>query len=475
MKKKKLFSVVVAAAMLLSALPLGTAQAAAATPVVRLEADVDRNFSGADNMPYAMQAGDIVGTHFSIAGDATFVGFGCPSWSDNVGSMTVSLYTFDTDYDTSVSNDPIATNEFVDFQDNGFLGFEFAENDPLKAGEYVLEVTDAYDDSGSGVGVWAQQPYEGQRFYENGEYNPGLSLRMAVEFITPPEVPYGTLSGSTSDGGDGEIDYIPYLDCLMRFSDDDAEYYYTIDGAMYIDNLEVNDEGYLQVDVGVGADPQFYIHLPTWVDGPTRDDYPVLLIRLKRSAGAPTNGELFFNTTEFPGPSAGGSLTIQYEDTEEWQNAIVNFKTNKNFTGSLLSLRYDIVGAATEPCTFLIDYILFFSSTEAAAAFKHEDLETMLANQPTPEPATPTPEATATPTKAATATPKATASTAPSAGAEEQEGGLSTGEIAAIVVCAVVVVGGIIVIIAVVNKRKKNGGGSGDSSDASGENEEKKE
>ena len=45
-----------------------------------------------------------------------------------------------------------------------------------------------------------------------------------------------------------------------------------------------------------------------------------------------------------------------------------------------------IVGAATEPCTFLIDYILFFSSTEAAAAFKHEDLETMLANQPTPEP-----------------------------------------------------------------------------------------
>ena len=139
---------------------------------------------------------------------------------------------------------------------------------------------------------------------------------------------------------------------------------------------------------------------------------------------------------------------------------------------------HDIFRKSIDPCllytscTFLIDYILFFSSTEAAAAFKHEDLETMLANQPTPEPATPTPEATATPTKAATATPKATASTAPSAGAEEQEGGLSTGEIAAIVVCAVVVVGGIIVIIAVVNKRKKNGGGSGDSSDASGENEE---
>ena len=464
--KKKLFSALIAVAMLLTMVPFTAVQAAEATPVVRPQADVERNFCGADNMAYAMNAEDIVGTHFSIAGDATFVGIGCPSWSDNVGSLTVSLYTFDTDYNTSVSKDPIATNEFVDFQDNGFLGFEFAESDPLTAGEYVLEVTDAYDDSGSGVGIWAQLPYEGQHFYENGEYNPGLSIRMAVVLTTPLEVPYGTLSGSTSDGEDGEIDYIPYLDCLMRFSDDDAEYYYTI---------EITDEGYLQVDVGVGNDPQFYINLPSWVDGPTRDDYPVMLIRLKRSAGAPTSGEFFFNTTEFPGPSAGGSLTVQYEDTEEWQNAIVNFKTNKNFTGSLLSLRYDIVGAATEPCTFLIDYILFFSSPEAAAAFKHEDLETLLANQPTPEPATPTPEATATPTKAATATPKATASAAPSAGAEEQEGGLSTGEIAAIVVCAVVVVGGIIVIIAVVNKRKKNGGGSGDSSDASGENEEKKE
>ena len=459
--KKKLFSALIAVAMLLTMVPFTAVQAAEATPVVRPQADVERNFCGADNMAYAMNAEDIVGTHFSIAGDATFVGIGCPSWSDNVGSLTVSLYTFDTDYNTSVSKDPIATNEFVDFQDNGFLGFEFAESDPLTAGEYVLEVTDAYDDSGSGVGIWAQLPYEGQHFYENGEYNPGLSIRMAVVLTTPLEVPYGTLSGSTSDGEDGEIDYIPYLDCLMRFSDDDAEYYYTIDGSMYIDNLEITDEGYLQVDVGVGNDPQFYINLPSWVDGPTRDDYPVMLIRLKRSAGAPTSGEFFFNTTEFPGPSAGGSLTVQYEDTEEWQNAIVNFKTNKNFTGSLLSLRYDIVGAATEPCTFLIDYILFFSSPEAAAAFKHEDLETLLANQPTPEPATPT--------------PKATASAAPSAGAEEQEGGLSTGEIAAIVVCAVVVVGGIIVIIAVVNKRKKNGGGSGDSSDASGENEEKKE
>lgn len=337
--KKKLFSALIAVAMLLTMVPFTAVQAAEATPVVRPQADVERNFCGADNMAYAMNAEDIVGTHFSIAGDATFVGIGCPSWSDNVGSLTVSLYTFDTDYNTSVSKDPIATNEFVDFQDNGFLGFEFAESDPLTAGEYVLEVTDAYDDSGSGVGIWAQLPYEGQHFYENGEYNPGLSIRMAVVLTTPLEVPYGTLSGSTSDGEDGEIDYIPYLDCLMRFSDDDAEYYYTIDGSMYIDNLEITDEGYLQVDVGVGNDPQFYINLPSWVDGPTRDDYPVMLIRLKRSAGAPTSGEFFFNTTEFPGPSAGGSLTVQYEDTEEWQNAIVNFKTNKNFTGSLLSLR----------------------------------------------------------------------------------------------------------------------------------------
>ncbi len=473
--KKRLFSIFIIMVMLFTMIPFYMIHAASATPVEKKDSEAEKNFCGADSRPYALTATDVVGSHFSIAGDATFVGVSCPSWSDNYGYATLALYTFNKDYNTSVSADPIIKHEFVNFADNSFLGFEFAENDPLKAGEYVIEITDAYDDTGTGVGVWAQQAYEGQRFYEDGEYNADLSMRMSVKLITPVEPLYGKLTETSGGETSGEIDYIPYLDAMMRFSDDDAESYFTTDRSMFIDNLEITEEGYLSVEVGVGNDPQFYLNLPVTVDGPTRDDYPVMLIRIKPSQGAPTNGEFYFNTTEFAGPTAGGSVTVNYTDNGEWQNAIVNLKSNKNFTGSLISLRYDIVGEAKEPCNFLIDYILFFSSTEAAQAFKHEDLESMLANRPTPEPATPTPVPTKAPTKAPVATQNATAKASPTAKATEKESGLSTGEIVAIVVCAVIVIVGIVAIIVITNKKKKNGSVAADQSGDSEKDEEKKE
>lgn len=474
--KRRLISFLIIAAMLLTMAPFYTVSAAAAaTPVEKHEDDVEKNFCGADSRPYQLTAADVVGTHFSIAGDATFIGVSCPSWSDNYGNVTISLYAFQKDYDTSVAADPLAQKEFENYADNAYLGFSFAENDPLKAGEYVIEITDAVDEQGTGVGVWAQQPYAGQRFYEDGEYNPDLSMRMSVALVTPLEVPYGKLTENSSGGETEEIDYVPYWDAMMRFSDEDAESYFTSEASMYIDNLEITEEGYLQVDVGVGNDPQFYIDLPVEVDGPTRDDYPVLLIRIKPSQGAPTTGEFYFSTTEFSGPAAGGSVTVNYEDNGEWQNAIVNLKSNKNFQGSLIRMRYDIVGEAKEPCSFLIDYILFFSSVEAAQAFKHEDLETMLANRPTPAPATPTPEPTEAPTKAATPTAKATAKAGPSSAAPGKQDGLATGEIAAIVICAAVVVAGIIVIIVIVNKKKKNGTEQAEAPHDSDNEDDKKE
>lgn len=474
--KKRLFSIFIIMVMLLTMIPFYMIHAAAATPVEKKDSEAEKNFCGADNRPYALTAADIVGSHFSIAGDATFVGVACPSWSENYGYATLALYTFNKDYNTSVSADPIIKHEFENFGDNNFLGFEFAENDPLKAGEYVIEITDAYDDVGSGVGVWAQQSYAGQRFYEDGEYNADLSMRMSVKLITPVDPLYGKLTEDSSGGEpDGEIDYIPYLDAMMRFSDDDAESYFTTEGSKFIDNLEITEEGYLSVEVGAGNDPQFNLTLPMTVDGPTRDDYPVMLIRIKPSKGVPATGEVYFNTTEFAGPSPGGSVSVNYTDNGEWQNVIVNLKSNKKFTGSLISLRYDIVGEAKEPCTFLIDYILFFSSVEAAQAFKHEDLEGMLANRPTPEPATPTPVPTEAPTKAPAATQKATAKASPTAKVTEKESGLSTGEIAAIVVCAVIVIAGIVAIIVITNKKKKNGSAAADQSGDSEKDEEKKE
>lgn len=457
--RNKFILFILAVMVFFASFPLVSVFAAAGEPVVLKDSEAEKNFCGEDNRPYQLKDSDVVGTHFSIAGDAVFVGISCPSWSDSNGNLTFSLYKFDTSYEKSVSAEPMIKHEFVDYPDNAFLGFSFPESAPLKAGEYIIEVTDGIDEVGQGVGVWAQQSYAGQHFYEDGEYNADLSLRMSVKLITPLEVPYGPLTANQEQKPSGEIDYMPYFDAMMRFSDDDAESYYSADSSklQYINNIEINKEGYLSIDVGPGNDPYFYLNLPADADGPTRDDYPVMLIRLKRSEGSPKTGEVFFNTTEFPGPTGGGSLTMQYADTTDWQNVIVNLGSNKNFTGTLIDLRYDIVPEADQEYNYLIDYILFFSSKEAAAAFKHEDLETLLAQRPTPAPATPTVTPTDAPTKApGTATAKTTAKATASASNTKGDEGLSTGEILAIVICAVVVVGGVVAIIIILNRKKKN-------------------
>lgn len=463
--KRKLVSFCLIAALLISLLPVHMASAAAAPKAEPTEISEDaanRNFAGADNRPYPMTPDDVVGSHFSIAADATFVGVGCPSWSNNIGNLTVSLYAFNKDYNTSVSAAPIATHEFVDYEDNAFLGFSFTESDPLKAGEYVVQISDAVpDEATGGVGVWVQQEFAGQVFYEDGERNAELSLRMSVVFINEPETPYGTLTGESAEGGEGgDINYTPYLDAILKFSDEDAEFYYTMDNAMYIDSLEITDEGYLAVEVIPGNDPQFYLEIPSWIDGPSREDYPVMLIRMKQTAGNILNGEIFFSTTEFAGPTAGGNVVVNYEKTNDWQNVIVNFKSNKNFQGMLQRMRFDIIGETTEDCSYLIDYILFFESVDAAKAFKHEDLETILSSRPTPEPATPTPEPTPTPTAKPTTAPtqtQAAQTAAPTSdNTQTEEGGLSSTEIIIIVVCAVLVVAAAVIITVILRKKKKN-------------------
>ena len=118
--KKRLFSIFIIMVMLFTMIPFYMIHAASATPVEKKDSEAEKNFCGADSRPYALTAADVVGSHFSIAGDATFVGVSCPSWSDNYGYATLALYTFNKDYNTSVSADPIIKHEFVNFADNSF-------------------------------------------------------------------------------------------------------------------------------------------------------------------------------------------------------------------------------------------------------------------------------------------------------------------------------------------------------------------
>lgn len=90
---------------------------------------------------------DSAGSMFTAPASFSGIHVRCPSYSDNDGRLTLSLYAWSSDYETSVEQPALAGQTFIDFADNAWLELEFAS---LPAGNYVWELTDA---DGT-VGVW---------------------------------------------------------------------------------------------------------------------------------------------------------------------------------------------------------------------------------------------------------------------------------------------------------------------------------
>ncbi len=77
----------------------------------------------------------------------------CPSYSDNIGTLRLKVYAWDTDFDTTVAKDPIQVDEYVDFDDNSDL-IAYYDEGVVGSGTFLILLCDAEDASGSGVGVW---------------------------------------------------------------------------------------------------------------------------------------------------------------------------------------------------------------------------------------------------------------------------------------------------------------------------------
>ncbi len=81
-----------------------------------------------------------------------------PSYSDNIGSLTIKVFAWNTDYDTTVAAEPLYSQPFVDFGDNTDLICEFEENQ-IPAGRILILVCEGIDE-GQGVGLWMGKPYK---------------------------------------------------------------------------------------------------------------------------------------------------------------------------------------------------------------------------------------------------------------------------------------------------------------------------
>ena len=90
---------------------------------------------------------DAAGLKFTASSEFTGIEVSCPSWDNSIGNLTLSVYEWNSYYQKSVSQQPLAVDTFVNFADNAYLYLEF---DTLPPGDYVWELNNATEV----VGVW---------------------------------------------------------------------------------------------------------------------------------------------------------------------------------------------------------------------------------------------------------------------------------------------------------------------------------
>ncbi len=339
---------------------------------------------------------ETVACQFSLAGDALEVGVQCPSYADASGSLTIQLYSFVQDYETTLAGTPAASHTFTDFPDNSLLALTFDASAPLKKGEYILRISEPLDQVGYGVGVWLSTAHEAQYFYCNDVRNPANALRLYVGYASSDT--HGYEKPTAPDRK--ESDLSPNTNVMLRFSDPDAKYYYLADKGT---QCTLTEDGYLSIAVsGEESAPAVRLSLlfQNELDG---EAYPYLLIRAKFSEAVWSKGSMTFSTAEYAKAPLG--QTMLYANTADWQNIIVPFGGNMFHQDSINEYLWTIgTEASGSPVTVTVEYVLFFKSLDAANAWdgKIDELTT-----PVPE-VTATADITPSPTASPGSTPVST-------------------------------------------------------------------
>ncbi|MBQ9456854.1 MAG: hypothetical protein IJU53_14420 [Thermoguttaceae bacterium] len=114
-----------------------------------------------------IKEGENAGERFSTELPFHKISVTCPSYSNSIGTLRLSLYTWAGSAEKSRAGKVIARETFVDFPDNETLSLEFEQ---VPAGDYYWEL----DEATEAVGVW-QCPGETQdvQCFLNGEPIPG--------------------------------------------------------------------------------------------------------------------------------------------------------------------------------------------------------------------------------------------------------------------------------------------------------------
>lgn len=128
---------------------------------------------------YAQRVRSDYGLRLGFGGSFNEIYLSMTTWGDDSASATLSLYAWNTNYDTTVASQPLVSERFDTLRDNDYHKLSF---EALDSGEYFLRI---HDVSGT-VGVWAYSRINCGGFcYTNGaEGNGGWD--MMVTFTERP-------------------------------------------------------------------------------------------------------------------------------------------------------------------------------------------------------------------------------------------------------------------------------------------------
>ena len=120
-----------------------------------------------------------------------------PTWGDKTVCLTLSLYKWDTDFETTRAMAPVASRKIENHPDNGHAALQFDEQ---PAGEYLICIDEF---SGGRLGAWQMSSAVSNAYTYEGSIEKAASWEISVSFTKTPVKPFLPLE-STKDAIDGK-------------------------------------------------------------------------------------------------------------------------------------------------------------------------------------------------------------------------------------------------------------------------------
>ncbi len=135
-----------------------------------------------------------VAHYFETDGSLREYSVRCPSFNDNIGSITISIYQWNNSYNETVSGTPLVSSTFTDYSDNANLVLHTRGYD--HSGAYLVTFTNPVQT----VGVWTYPQPDNPaitRLYVDNEVLEGVALE--ATYITAQQVSVADIERTARD------------------------------------------------------------------------------------------------------------------------------------------------------------------------------------------------------------------------------------------------------------------------------------